>query len=51
VKTGSRFDSIWPEMASIGTRSSQAFATGLTRFDDPGPSVERQTPGSPVSCP
>ena len=37
--------------ASIGARSSQAFATPVTRLVAPGPSVDAQTPGTPVICP
>jgi hypothetical protein len=48
VKVCSRLRSICPEIASIGTRSSHAFATALTRFDEPGPSVDMHTPGRPV---
>ena len=51
VKVGSRRPSIWPEMAIIGTRSSQALATALTRLVEPGPSVDTHTPGRPVSWP
>ena len=51
VNVDSRRVSIWPEIAIIGTRSSQALATALTRFVAPGPSVDRHTPGRPVIWP
>ncbi len=51
VNVGSRLPSIWPEMAIIGMRSSQALATALTRLVEPGPSVDTATPGRPVSWP
>ena len=51
VTTSARRESIWPEIAIIGTRSRNAPATALTRFDDPGPSVDMHTPGRPVMKP
>ena len=39
------------EIAIIGVRSRSAVATPLTRFVEPGPSVEMHTPGLPVSRP
>ena len=47
VKNCSRELSIWPETASIGTRSRVAEATPFSTAVDPGPSVDRQTPGRP----
>lgn len=36
-------------MASIGTRSKVAEATPFSTAVDPGPRVDRQTPGRPVA--
>ena len=36
-------------MASSGTRSRVAAATPFSTAVDPGPSVDRQTPGRPVA--
>ena len=47
VKNCSRLLSICPEIASIGTRSRVAEATPFSTAVDPGPSVDRQTPGRP----
>ena len=49
VKNCSRELSIWPETASIGTRSRVAAATPFSTAVDPGPRVDRQTPGRPVT--
>jgi len=38
----------WPVIAISGTRSMLAFATPVTRFALPGPSVPRHAPDSPV---
>ena len=47
MKNCSRELSIWPETASTGTRSRVAEATPFSTAVDPGPSVDRQTPGRP----
>ncbi len=49
VNTASRRVSIWPEIATSGTRSSRAVATELTMFDEPGPRVDMAMPGRPVT--
>ena len=49
VNTASRRVSIWPEMATSGTRSSRAVATALVMLEEPGPRVESATPGRPVT--
>ena len=49
MKNCSRELSIWPETASTGTRSRVAEATPFSTAVDPGPRVDRQTPGRPVT--
>ena len=40
----------WPVMATIGTESMCASASGVTRFVAPGPEVAMHTPTRPVAC-
>ncbi len=40
----------WPVMATIGTESMWASASGVTRFVAPGPEVAMQTPVRPVAA-
>ena len=40
----------WPVIATIGTESMCASASGVTRLDAPGPEVAMQTPTLPVAC-
>jgi hypothetical protein len=49
VKNCSRELSIWPEIASIGIRSKVAEATPFSTAVEPGPRVDRHTPGRPVA--
>ncbi len=39
-----------PVIATIGTESMCASASGVTRFVAPGPEVAMQTPTRPVAC-
>ena len=39
-----------PVIATIGTESSMASASGVTRLVAPGPEVAMQTPTRPVAC-
>ncbi|SLJ33393.1 Uncharacterised protein [Mycobacteroides abscessus subsp. abscessus] len=39
----------WPVMATTGTESAWASASGVTRLVAPGPEVARQTPTRPVA--
>jgi len=39
----------WPVIATIGTESMYASASGVTRFVAPGPLVAMQTPVRPVA--
>jgi hypothetical protein len=41
----------WPVTITIGIAPSNAYAAPVVRFNAPGPSVVRQTPGLPVSRP
>ena len=40
----------WPVIATIGTESMCASASGVTRLVAPGPEVAMQTPTLPVAC-
>ena len=40
----------WPVMATTGTESMLASASGVTRFVAPGPEVAMHTPTLPVAC-
>ena len=42
-------DGTWPVIATIGTESIAASASGVTRFVAPGPEVAIQTPTRPVT--
>ena len=41
----------WPVIATMGTESSSASASPVTRLVAPGPEVAMQTPTSPVTFP
>ena len=42
-------DATWPVMATTGTESICASASGVTRLVAPGPDVAMQTPTRPVA--
>ncbi len=44
-----RLDGTCPVMATTGTESMYASASGVTRLVAPGPDVAMQTPGRPVT--
>ena len=43
-------DGTCPVIATIGTESICASASGVTKFVAPGPEVAMQTPTRPVAC-